>query len=174
MGGFAGHLWRGSTLQQPHVSTACGTAGPGPLWAHRQPQPPSGTIQRPTACLSGPRACRGVDAGELQDRTRQRKTGHVETCRPGRSRLRAPAAALRTKTSVPGRAQNTAFGMARDLGGFPRPPPWTAVPEDGHTRNPIPTEYMCNLWLSQTGCHLSSCPGRSTLGLDLGIKVLQR
>lgn len=63
---------------------------------------------------------------------------------------------------------------ARDLGGFPRPPPWTAVPEDGRTRNPIPTERMCNLWLSQTGCHLSSCPGRSTLGLDLGIKVLQR
>lgn len=77
------------------------------------PLPAPASLGHHSACLSGPRGCREADAGELQNTTWERKTGHVETCRPGRSRLRAPAAALRTKTSVPGRAQNTAFGMGQ-------------------------------------------------------------
>lgn len=64
----------------------------------------------------------------------------------------------RTKTSVPGRRENTAFGSDQRPQWIPTSISPDRVQEVGHTKIPTATEHTCNLWLAQAGCPPSACP----------------
>lgn len=123
-------------------------------------RPPSGTAPKTPGMPDGPRSCWDVGAGEPQDRPRAGKARHVETRRPREAKALCHGCTFPGQRRVSLGVRTTQhLGRTKDL----------SEGSHVHTRQPTcqksatreTTRHACKLELSQTGCHLSSCPGTS-------------